>query len=472
MDAINQILPKFKGYLIPLTIMLSFGLILYACSETQNPVSESTLTQSFSLPASSAIGVNTDPVVIQNFKITFNENESGYDEGNDQTTFNYTVTRLSDAEGFNYMAFEIPACAAYAGHTPSSSSSVTDDEIRWTSSIGTGSSRIHTVTYKGEISTGMINATIQGSGSGDTETKLIPGPCKGITTINISGAVYVDENADSTRNSGEGGIDNVTVYLENLSTTTNSKGKYEFNDVLAIKGYVLTLEVPEDPKSSLFENFTLTQGADGQPVTVGNNDVEDINFGFKPDTDGIITKFNADPEDPDGIKLQTEKPRFWAREYKFAERGPPTTLFEKTELLGFLDAIDELDLTYKFDFGTGGDNRIKKAEQILTIRGNSTELDELRAELLAAALNVVSGGGAVEQACNVLVKNECVQLDDFNILILKVGAAAVVAQSNNGSSLMMKSTTEVISTDSITSLSLSGDLITSFNGGGGGIGDQ
>ena len=462
MDALNQILPTFKGKLIPLTIMLSFGLILYACSETQNPVSESTLTQSFSSPASSTIGVNEGDVTIQDFTIRFNGNS--YDSLAKTSTFSYTVTRNSDARGFNYMAFEIPECAAedYAGQTPDANS-VTDDEIRWTSSIGSGSSRTHTVTYNGEITTGMVNATIQGSGSGDIETKPIPGPCKGVYTI--SGFIYVDENGNEIKDAGEGGIGNVTVHIaKNNNTLANKKtsanGSFSFDVYTGNIQTEYVLEVSELSNSFLFDNFSPTTNPPERKVTIKNDDKSDRNLGFQAQTGKIIDDFEKEI-----IKLQTEKPRFWADEFKFADKGR-RTVFTKTQLIGFLQKIDDvyLDL-YDFKFGSENNNRIKKAQDILTVRGNSTEIEQFRAELLAAMLNVASDNGAVDDDGKPLV--------EFNDLIIKTGIAALISlETAANSTLMMKSTTEVISTDSITSLSLSGDLITSFNGGGGGIGDQ
>jgi len=127
-----------------------------------------------------------------------------------------------------------------------------------------------------------------------------------------------------------------------------------------------------------------------------------------------------------------------------------------------------LDLTYKFDFGVEDDERLKKAEEILTLKRRSTELEVLRANLLAAKLNVVSENGAFDENGKVLT--------DFNLVILKTGAAAAVTLDpppTSGFSLMMNSTTYETYTFTTTSSSIksSGDLLLSFNGGGGGIGN-
>ncbi|TVR31927.1 MAG: hypothetical protein EA390_05830 [Balneolaceae bacterium] len=459
---------------IPLAIIISFGFLFFACNEMQNPVSELPVIESFAIPGASAIGVNdTEPVTIQDFKITFKGNS--YDPVANTSTFKYTVTRNSSASGFNYMAFEIPECAAgdYAGHTPSESSSVTDNEIRWTSSIGTGSSRTHTVTYNGKKTTGMIDATIQGSGSGDIQTELIPGPCKGV--YSISGTVYVDEDGSGGRDdSREGGIDNVTVRLDvndKVATQkTSSNGTYTFNIYIGGEETGFTLSVPEktaditDFNELLYDTYTPTEGDGGISDNISSPNLTGNNFGFEPKTDEIIQKF----DDGNEIRLKTEVPSFWANEIKFADKGR-RTVFIKSELENFLDKIDELDLTYKFNFGTDVDERLKKAEEILTLKRRSTELEVLRANLLAAKLNVVSGNGAFDENDNVLT--------DFNLIILKTGSAAAVTldpPSTSGFSLMMNSTTYETHTFTTTSSSTksSGDLLLSFNGGGGGLGSN
>ena len=494
MDALDQFLSKIRGNIIPLTMILSFGFILYACNETLNPVSEADLTQSIStesnltgsvsLLEASAIGVNdTEPVVIQDFTITFNGNS--YDEEANTSTFSYTVTRNSSASGFNYMAFEIPDCAAgdFAGYTPLESSSVTDDEIRWTGSIGSGSSRIHTVTYHGKKTTGMIDATIQGSGSGDIETKVIPGPCKGIYTI--SGFVYVDENGDGSRSIGEAGIGNVTVYATDLesngtgSEVTSSDGSFTFSVYTGGDERTFKLEVPaETPENGtdinelLSSTYNASEGAGGLTVVLGSENVSGKNFGYTPDTQGIIEKFE-NPDVEGAIILNTKPPEYWEKELFFSTRGRKTD-FTKDELLVFLAEIEKLDLTFNFDFGS---DKIAAATDILSVKlkgGNqSSALDILKSELLAAKLNVVSGNGAVD--------GPGFNADEFNLLILKTGAAAVVAMSGSGSggSQMMSTTTTYKTTSEISASTLESEddststLLTSFNRsgtGGGGVG--
>ncbi len=468
MDALDKDQYKLRAIIkknmIPLTIMLSFGFLFNACTEMQNPVSESTVTESFSLPAASTIGVNEDPVTIQDFTIEFKGNS--YDEVANTSTFSYELTRNSEASGFNYLFFETPTCANYVSSSPSATQTVVEDTqgIKWTSSIGKGQSQDISVTYSGNQPTGMVDAIIQGTGSGDIETEPIPGPCKGIYTI--SGFIYVDENGNGTKDAGEGGIGNVLVHLldDNSSEftdpdTSSSNGSYAFNVFTGSTSTDFNIDVSYDLLSDDFsENFSPTTDLP-LTVTVNNADVSNQNVGFKPETEKIIQKFEAGDE----IVLKTEKPKFWADEYKFSEKGKKT-VFSTDELLEFLDAIDNLeDLAYSFQFGTNDSDRISNAEKILSVRGNSTDLEILLSEFLAALLNVVSGHGAFDENGNVL--------EDFNTLILKIGAAAAVTESGNNNSLMMNSTTLETTTFTGTAYSTSGDLLTSFNGGGGGVGN-
>jgi hypothetical protein len=448
--------------------LLAVGLLVYACSEVYNPVSESISHERFDLPGASVIGVNeSEPVQILNFTIAFKGNT--YNPETNTSTFSYTVSRGNDATGFNYMIFEIPACAELAGFTPSESSTITDDGIKWTSTVGANSSRNYSVTYKGKQPTGMVDATIQNSGSGNTLTKLIPGPCKGI--YSISGTVYVDEDGDGEKQSREGGIGNVTVWLgyngndSAGSVKTSSDGAYSFDVYTGGTETVFNLSVPsktDDPSDFndlLSENYSPTENSSGKTVTLSNSDISGIHFGFKPDVEEIIQKFEIGD-----IKLKTEGPSFWADEFKFSVRGRKT-VFTKAELIDYLNKIDALDLTYKFNFGSGEDNRIQAAQAILTLRGNSSDLDRLRAELLAAKLNVVSGNGAFDDDDNVLV--------DFNLVILKTGAAAAnLLDPAVGANVLMNSVTieTAAFTASSTLGSSSDDLLRFFNGSGGGIG--
>jgi hypothetical protein len=447
---------------IPLAIILSFGFIFYACSEYQNPVSELSVKESIAIPTASVTGVNEDPVVINNFEIKFNGSTYNNEGGSETTTFSYTVSRGDDGTGFNYMLFEVPSCAELNDYSPLESSSITDDGIKWTSSIGANSSRVYEFTYSGKILTGMVDATIQASGSGDIVTKLIPGPCKGI--YSISGVAYVDENGNQIVDAGEGGIEDVTVHIvkdgtDIASENTSSDGSYLFNVYTGDVATDFKIQVRSESNSNtfLFDDFTPTNPTE-VTLTVNNEDIAGLNFGFKAETEKIIEEFENEI-----IKLRTDKPAFWADEFKFSDKGK-STVFTKAQLLGYLNVIDGMDLKYKFDFGSGDDERIKTAQDILTVKRNSTDLELLLAELLAAKLNVGSGNGAVDDNGD--------PINEFNNLILKTGAAAAVALDPDfsSSSLLNGITNETITfTSSITTRN-SNDLLSAFNGGGGGVG--
>jgi hypothetical protein len=464
MNALNQLQYKlwgmFKINLIPLAILFSFGFIFYACNEYQNPVSEVSIPENHVAPSASVTGVNeSEPVQILNFEINFNGNS--YDSDSNTSTFSYTVSRGDDATGFNYLSFETPACAELVEYSPLESSTVSDGSIQWTNSIGANNSRDYSFTYSGNQPTGMVDATIQASGSGDIDTKEIPGACKGIYTI--SGVIYVDENGNQTKDTGEDGIENVSVHLvgnnSELSVNkTSANGSYSFSVYSGSSSNDFSVELRPESNPLLFESFSPTKNPPVLDVTVDNGDVTGKNLGFKAETEKIIEEFETQI-----IKLRTENPSFWADEYKFSDKGKQT-LFTKTELSGFLVEIENLGLTYSFQFG---EDKISSAQEILTVRNKSTDYEILLAELLAAKLNVVSGNGAVNEYGD--------PIDEFNSLILKTGSAAAVSSNPNlSNSLLMNSITYETSTSTIMSSITFGsaDLLTSFNGSGGGLGSN
>ncbi|MFO7798779.1 MAG: SdrD B-like domain-containing protein [Rhodohalobacter sp.] len=464
--------PKFDSWPTAFGLILIFalGAIIQSCSDINSSVSEEIEIESYAMPTAAVTGVNeSDPVEINNFEIKFKGNT--YDQDSNTSTFSYTVSRGDDGTGFNYMKFEVPSCAEFKDYSPLEASSKTNDEIEWTSSIGTNSSRDYKITYHGKVLTGMVDATIQASGSGDIETEPIPGPCKGVYTI--SGFIYVDENGDGNEDPGEGGIDNVELDLTETSPVSNnpitgsvltsSDGSYTFNVYTGDSAVDFSIDIDPASNQYLFDGSfkTLTETTLPLTVTVSGADVTTESVGFVPNTQKLTSDF-----DQLVIKLKTESPSFWQEEFKFSTKGKGT-FFPKDSLVVFLQRIDELDLTYKFDFGVSESERLSNAENILTIKKNSTDLEVLLAELLAAKLNVVSGNGAVDDFGETI--------GQFNTLILKTGAAAAVAlDPPTTSSLMMNSTTSETTTFSTTSSSTiddSGVLLRSFNGSGGSIGD-
>lgn len=468
MNALNQVQFNFwrifKRNTVPLLIIFMVGFLFHGCNEYQNPVSEVSEPENIFLPsvsATSVTGVNeSETVNILNFKIKFNGNS--YDSNSNTSTFSYTVSRGNDATGFNYLSFETPACAELIDYSPRESSTMNDADITWTNSIGANNSRDYSFTYRGEQLTGMVDATIQGSGSGSVETKEIPGVCKGIYTI--SGVIYVDENGNQTKDLGEDGIENASVHLVEGSNEvsvnkTSANGSYSFSVYTGSSSKDFSVELQPESNPVLFESFSPTTNPPEINVTVNNSDVSGVNFGFKAETQKIINDFEQEI-----IKLRTEEPGFWSDELKFSDKGKPT-IFTKTELLGFLVEIENLGLSYSFQFGT---DKVASAQQILTIRNKSTDYEILLAELLAAKLNVVSGNGAVNENGD--------PIDEFNTLILKTGAAAAVSSNPNlNNSLLMKSITyeAALSTSALLE-SDSSLLLSSFNrsGGGGTVGTK
>lgn len=463
MNTLNLVQFNFLGFfrkkIMPLSILFMFGLFFHGCNEYQNPVSEVSKSENLvlrSASASSVVGVDESKVIqIQNFNIKFNGNS--YDSVSNTSTFSYTVSRGDDATGFNYLSFETPACADLVDYSPRESSTRNDADVTWTNSIGASNSRDYSFTYSGNQPTGMVDATIQDSGSGNIETKKIPGACKGIYTL--SGIIYVDENGNQTKDPGEDGIDDVTVYLlegnnEVSVIESSADGSYSFSVYTGSSSKDFSVKLKPESDPVLFENFSPTTNPPEINFTVDNGNVSGLNLGFKAETQKIISDFEQEI-----ILLRTEEPDFWADELKFSDKGKNST-FTRTLLLGYLVEIENLGLTYSYQFGT---DKVAKAQEILTIRNKSTEYEILLAEFLAAKLNVVSGNGAVDE--------NGIPIDEFNTLILKTGSAAAVSSNPNiGNSLLMNSATTEAATTSLSTDSDSSLLLSSFNRSGGGGG--
>jgi len=469
MDAINQFLPKFKGKLIPLTIMLSFGIILYACSETQNPLnvdssnSNLLLQKSSVTQGASTFGVETE-VTISGFTIEFKEMEPGEIDGNPTSTFKYTVTRTENASGFNYLFFETPSCAIenLKNYTPGKGEeTVIDgtDGIKWTASMGKGESRDYSITYSGNQPTGMIDVTIQGSGSGSDVTKQIAGPCKGV--YEISGSIFIDSNGDGVKQTSESGIGGVNVTLSMNDTAeeigqvlTAEDGTYSF---LVLPGN-FSISVPDNLFNESYNLFTTSP----LPVNVDSSDVSGMNFGYTIDSG----KFVKNIEDGE-IQLNTEQTRYWVRQVRHA--GKRNSEFSVDEMEDLLTTIEGFYLEQPFQFGT---DKLNTALDILT-RPLRTELDELLQQLLTAQLNVFSNRGAYS------IKNngEVVLNEGFNRAVLIYGEAIACAEmgtcpepEEQGSLQSVTMTSSY--TLSSTRLSDGTTVLSAFNGGGGSIGDQ
>lgn len=445
-------------------ILLVASFLAYACSDLNNTISDTSDSKvSPSLSENSYdLAFNndlSDPVRVNNYDVTFNG--KSYNQNTDRSTFSYTVSGTGEEPALNNFFIETPDCAGTpVAYSPTQSAKVSEDGIKWESSISASGSQDYSITYLGDLPVGRVDARIE-SGS-TTDTKEIPGPCKGIYTI--SGNVFVDGNGNQQKEGSESGIQNVTVHLVNnedgldISQTTTATGSYIFTVFTGSEAVAFNVEVRNatddatDFNELLFESYTATTNPAEKTVTVTGADVTGTDFGFTPQTQKLIQQFE------DGsIELKTEEPKFWIKQLRFAQKNNSNAEIPADVMYGYLEEIEELLLAEPFQFSG---NKFDDALDILT-RPIKTDLESLLVQLLTAELNVVSGRGS-----NSL---------DFDLALLAFGESAA---SNEAATGTLSTQDDSISTTEVSTTSTSTDdaetLLTSFNasGGGGGVGSN
>lgn len=440
-------------------LLFALGFSAYSCSEYENPVAGQSATGQPSFSDETMTGAaSSEPVRINNYDVQFNG--KSYDANSDRSTFSYTVSGTGIEPALNNFFLETPSCAgAPVAFSPTQSAKVGPDGITWESSVPTNASADYSVTYSGDLPVGFVDATVE-SGN-DTATMEVPGPCKGIYTI--SGSVYVDGNTNQLKDLSESGLRNVTVQLtdgagQTWTRTTTDIGSYLFTVYTGSSAVDFTVEVPPataeagDFNEQLFDTYTPTTDPPSKPVTVNGADVSGTDFGFAPQTQKLIQQFE------DGtIALDTEEPKFWIKQLRFAKKNNKNAEVSAADLNGYLAAIEELLLEDPFQFG---DNKIDEALDVLT-RPIRTDLESLLVQLLTAELNVLSGRGS-----NSL---------EFDLALLAYGEAAAFEEAAAGTASLQKNLAgSVSSSATVTSLTSDAEsLLTSYNfsGGGGGVGN-
>lgn len=443
-------------------LLVILSLIGISCSDVNNPVTDNNSAPDARGSESSSDmllqNITSDPIPLNNYLVTFNG--KSYDVNTDQSTFSYTVSGTGVEPALNYLSIETPVCAGpIVGYSPLQSAKVSQSEIIWESSIPSNGSQDYSITYSGDLPVGMVDAASQ---SGNiAATAEIPGPCKGIFTI--SGSVFVDGNGNGVKNFSESGIRNVTVHLLNaegieFSQKTSSDGYYEFLVFTGSKAVNFDVEVrattddTTDFNEQLFDGYTSTNPSE-IIVAVNQANQSGIDFGFEPQTEKLILQFE------DGtIALNTEEPKFWIQQLRFAQKNNSKAEIPADELVRYLEVIEELFLADPFQLG---DDKVGSALQILT-NPVKTDLEALLVQLLTAELNVVSGRGSGSL--------------DFDLALLAYGESAA-NELVSGSIILQKSisvTTTEVSASLSTSTSDAQSLLTSFNfsGGGGGVGNN
>lgn len=260
--------------------------------------------------------------------------------------------------------------------------------------------------------------------------------CEGY--VSVSGTVYVDGNSDEQKNTGESGIQNVTVSLTDDSGTTHftqtePDGFYSFVVFTGDEEKTFSLEIEqqtdntEDFNEGLFDTHSSTTPVTGISVTTAVDNVSGINFGFEPKVEEIITALTGSDGKEPTIITNTENKKFWIRQLSFGLGSEILSALTGTEiiiptevplneLLEHLDEIENLLQENPFQFG---DSKVYAA--LLTILESNSDLESLLSELLTAELNVVSGRGSSSI--------------DFDLALMAFGESAAIELSGNAPEL-------------------------------------
>lgn len=299
-------------------------------------------------------------------------------EENQTTTFSYRISGGGETPQLDSFFLETPECAGtLENYDPQMAAKLEEGGIKWNQSVSKDGSQEYSVTYKGNILPGIIDATAT-RGSLEETAKII-GPCKGVYIL--SGSIYIDANNDGAKQNSESGISSISIDLFDEmdeiigSVKTASDGSYSF---MVIEGNY-QIKVINDLLNN--DNYTIVGNAFIDVENV-NSDISGLNFGFKANTAKIIEDLE------NNIELDTEPTKYWVQQLRQA--GKKGSDYSPEEILGFLGNIEELLLMEPFQFG---ENKIENALNLLTGPIKS-DLDEFLQQLLTAELNVVSGRGA------------------------------------------------------------------------------
>lgn len=379
-------------------------------------------------------------VDINTYTVTFLDRVVGGTEGEPTTTFHYEVKGNDATPQLDSFYLDLPGCAGeLLSYSPQQSANVKGNEIKWNNSVSKDGSQKYSLTFKGEISLGVINATVTRGSILESETIL--GPCAGI--YNLSGSIYIDANNSGEKDPEETGIASIDVDLfdndsgEKIGTVQTLKdGLYSFPVLEGDYSISVGNDLLED------ENYTAV-GKTSRNVGYVTEDLIDIDFGYLLNSDKVIDKLENNI-----IKLDTEPTKFWIQVIR--QSGPNKNLYPPEKIRELLIAVENLHLDGPFFFG---EDKEKAAVDILS-RPIKSDLDLFLQQLLTAELNVVNGKGA-------LMENGDSNKKFNDALIIYAEAIACVETGNcaAASSTTNAETKAIRSNDT--------RLLSAFNGSGG-----
>lgn len=363
------------------------------------------------------------------------------------TTFHYKVSGTNQTPQLDSFFLEVPPCAGPPlSWSALQSSKYEDNSIKWNRSISKDGSENFSITYAGNVSEGIIEATVvRGS---DVQKGLVIGPCKNIYTL--KGSIFIDANEDGTKQVSESGISGIEIKLINnvdnkeLATVlTSGDGSYSFK---ILKGDYSILSTA----SLLNNNYTPTTPISLLLGSISENK-SDLDFGYLVDSKKVTDELNGGV-----IQTNNEPTKYWAQQIRQA--GKRNSVYTNEQILHFLNEIEKYLLPEPFKFG------LDKKKDALEILSNpvKTELDAFLQQLLTAQLNIVSGRGALNPDKTINV--------NFNLALMIYSEA--IACTEMGVCPSTAAGARIISKSDLTSVSsrtLGDDtrMLSAFNGTGG-----
>lgn len=382
-------------------------------------------------------------VPVNDYMVVFNGSTKEVINGVTYTTFTYTVGGTGVTAQLDSFYLEVPACAAdLSSWTPSQSAKYEGNRLKWNSSISKDGSQEFSMTYRGDVDFGVIEAIVVRGGV-EYAADVI-GPCAG--AYNLTGSVFVDANEDGTRQPAELGLAGFTVALtqqnNNAEVITDADGSYSFR---VIPGDY-TVSIGNNPLGN--EYYTLNSPSE---IPLAVPDDLEADFAFK----ALASKMTQDFNDK-VILLNTISAKEWEQQIRRA--GKKNGIFSKAEINQLLIRVEDLLLQDPYPFNLGS-NRVNVALEILG-KPIQTDEDLFLQQLLAAELNYLSGRGAYYYAAD----GSIVLMEDFNLTLLKYAEAQALGEPAVSAQLF--SATAVSS--STLKLSSTSTLLSSFNDNGSG----
>lgn len=383
---------------------------------------------------------------------TLNKN----DQGNViSTTFKYRVSGNGATPQLDSFFLETPNCAvSVLSFSPAKAAKAENGGIKWNSSVSKDGFENYSITYSGEVSLGLINATVTRGSNIGTE-KLI-GPCAGVSTI--SGSIFIDANNNRIKDFNESGlagipielIDNISgaMFISRPTIVTGAFSIMVINGDYSIRVLPGIVNQNYRPTTDILKNIGVVDG-----VSSNNN------FGYFRDA----AKMKRELEDG-SIRGNTQPLDYWVAQLNQKSTGAVkyNIDYSPQQIATFLNTIENLFLPEPFFFG---DNKIENAKNILNLKRNQeTEINLFLQQLLTAELNIVSGRG--------VFKPGTIELDtQFNDALL-LHNEAVACNENPNCNIDANPNGRMLSTPmSITAFtrSLEEDfgVLSAFNGTGG-----